>query len=350
MSQKLTNEIVDKRLENRNIKRLDDYINHISSMQWECLNANCNHKWYASFNSVNSNHGCPKCYGTLKYSNEEVDIILKEMGLIRLSEYKSYNKKMLCKCVKDGYEWEVSLSNLKNKSKVNPCPQCSNMIRITNEIIDAKLKNRNIIRIGNYAGPKNKISFKCKIDGRIWESTLNNITNGQGCPSCSGKEKLTNEIIDKRLENRNIKRLDDYINSKTKINWKCLKTNCDNEWMSTYSNIYNGKGCPICVKKNETRIYKYILSKYNKDQIKTQYKLIINNKKFFVDFVIDNIFIEYNGQQHYKPVEHWGGLKAFEKQQKRDQELRDYCKENNIRLIEIPYWLSEEEQYRLISF
>ena len=47
--------------------------------------------------------------------------------------------------------------------------------------------------------------------------------------------------------------------------------------------------------------------------------------------------IEYQGQQHYEPVEHFGGNEHFAKQRKLDQKKRKLCKEHNVRLIEWPY-------------
>lgn len=53
-----------------------------------------------------------------------------------------------------------------------------------------------------------------------------------------------------------------------------------------------------------------------------------------------NLIIEYNGGQHYKPV-CFGGCSLddakinFEYQQIRDQQMREYCVENNINLLEI---------------
>ena len=37
--------------------------------------------------------------------------------------------------------------------------------------------------------------------------------------------------------------------------------------------------------------------------------------------------IEYDGQQHYKPIEKFGGEKAFEKTKFRDVIKNNYCKE-----------------------
>ena len=53
--------------------------------------------------------------------------------------------------------------------------------------------------------------------------------------------------------------------------------------------------------------------------------------------------IEIQGQQHYKPV-NFGGISDREAQEsldgcrKRDKIKYNYCKDNNIKLIEIPYW------------
>jgi len=49
------------------------------------------------------------------------------------------------------------------------------------------------------------------------------------------------------------------------------------------------------------------------------------------------IGIEYQGEQHYKPVSHWGGQEAFEKQVERDKLKRKLCKANGVRLIEIKF-------------
>lgn len=45
------------------------------------------------------------------------------------------------------------------------------------------------------------------------------------------------------------------------------------------------------------------------------------------------IAIEFQGQQHYHPVDFFGGQKAFDDLQKRDQMKREYCEKNGIDLI-----------------
>ena len=57
------------------------------------------------------------------------------------------------------------------------------------------------------------------------------------------------------------------------------------------------------------------------------------------------MWIEYNGLQHYKKVDYFHKTdEGFLKQLNRDNEVRKYCKENNIILIEIPYTYNTYEK------
>jgi hypothetical protein len=65
------------------------------------------------------------------------------------------------------------------------------------------------------------------------------------------------------------------------------------------------------------------------------------NRKFVVDFYLpkQNIIIEYNGEQHYRPVK-WSSKttdedadKNFADQQARDEFVQNFCIANNIKLI-----------------
>jgi len=58
-----------------------------------------------------------------------------------------------------------------------------------------------------------------------------------------------------------------------------------------------------------------------------------------IDFYVPlfNTFIEFNGIQHYIPIDCFGGEKEFIQRQERDFALKDYCNTYNIKLIVIPY-------------
>ena len=50
-----------------------------------------------------------------------------------------------------------------------------------------------------------------------------------------------------------------------------------------------------------------------------------------------SIGIEYQGRQHYEPIEHFGGEEHFKHQQENDAKKKALCKENGVALIEWPY-------------
>lgn len=68
------------------------------------------------------------------------------------------------------------------------------------------------------------------------------------------------------------------------------------------------------------------------------------------DFYIPeyNTCIEYDGIQHFKPIEYFGGEEEFYKRQNNDNIKNHYCVDNNIQLIRIPYTLSEEEVRKIV--
>ena len=105
------------------------------------------------------------------------------------------------------------------------------------------------------------------------------------------------------------------------------------------------RSCGCLKSKGELKI-KQLLVKEN-IAFKTQFYFenLIGEKSYLkFDFAIfennNNLkcLIEYQGKQHYEPIEHFGGEEQFIKQQFYDNKKRSFCKQNNIGLIEIPYW------------
>jgi len=116
---------------------------------------------------------------------------------------------------------------------------------------------------------------------------------------------------------------------------------CDYVWMDTWDSIYHGHYCPKCKKsKGESQVMSFLDS--NKIEYKYEYflKYCQNKRCLYFDFYLENkkIAIEYNGKQHYEVVDFFNKNNGFNKQQLHDQIKRNYCKKNNIKLIEIPYW------------
>lgn len=189
--------------------------------------------------------------------------------------------------------------------------------------------------------------------------TAANHLSGHGCSKCAIQKNTknrtyTNEEIDQYLIDNNftILRFNNYKKALQKIDWFCW--NCNIISNICFNNLkYNG-GCSLCKtnKENEKLVEKFL--KISNIEFE---KIIIMNidKKYLPDFYLPeyNLIIEYNGEHHYFPVK-YGGMseekakKAFEKQIKRDEYVRQYCKDNNIELLEIDG--REYKKNKLIDF
>jgi very-short-patch-repair endonuclease len=81
--------------------------------------------------------------------------------------------------------------------------------------------------------------------------------------------------------------------------------------------------------------------KSNNIDYKTQYKVegCKNKKPLSYDFFIPdkNLLIEYQGIQHYQPVEIFGGEENFKKQQENDKIKKRFAFNNGYELLEIKY-------------
>lgn len=76
-----------------------------------------------------------------------------------------------------------------------------------------------------------------------------------------------------------------------------------------------------------------------------------NEIKLRFDFFLPqkNICIEFDGIQHFKPIEYFGGIAEFIKQKKRDKIKDDFCKLNGLYLIRIPYFFDDEKIIEILK-
>ena len=132
----------------------------------------------------------------------------------------------------------------------------------------------------------------------------------------------------------------EYINATTKVIIICP---LHGEFKQTTNNHLTGFGCPSCNEsKGELRIKEYLNSKNINFKIQFKFKNCKNLETNYLlpfDFYLPkyNICIEFDGMQHFKPIEHFGGEIAFKKLQHRDNIKINFCKNNNIKLLRIPY-------------
>jgi hypothetical protein len=365
MSKPLTNKDIDDYLilNNRPIQRIGNYINADFKIKWKCLNENCDRFWDTRPKIIKEGKGCPDCgekqrIKSMSLNSNDIDqwLLINNPTIIRIGEYVNSKEKIEFRCLECDERWITKPDCIK---ELKGCPPCGYKRRalgntLSNKDIDEwlEINNPEIIRIDNYINAYTPIYFGHEKCGTFWKTTPNSIrSNLEYCPACNiiNKNKFNNDNFDLWLKENEpeIIRIDDYITSATPINFWHLT--CDRSFKARPATIKQGSSCPTCSLWASEKLAGEILTQLNINyelHYRLDLKLPRNNVKKrsaqIVDFFIPsmNLFIEYNGEQHYRPV-CFGGMDIsdaeaqFQYQIIRDEALRKYCKDNNINLLEI---------------
>ena len=293
-------------------------------------------------NHLNGN-GCPKCNGGVPYNMEDfikkAKLLYNDKYDYSLVEYKNSQTKVKIICPNHGIFEQIPNSHLRNHG----CPHCNGGIKLT---LEQFINKSNKIHIGKYdyllVDYKNahiKIKIICKKHGMFKQTPYSHL-NGNGCPKCIGRNKTTNEFIKESKEIHGDKydySLTEYIKHIKKIKIICTKHGI---FEQTPHNHLSGFGCIKCNEsKGELEIRKILENNNIKYISQKRFEKCKNINILPFDFYLPNLnlCIEYDGEQHYKPINYFGGKKEFKNIQIRDQIKNKYCKNNNIKLLRIKY-------------
>ena len=332
---------------NQNIDIVGTYID--SGTKIECRCKICGNEWRAVPSELLRGYGCPNCtHSRRKKTHEEFIAQLKNINpnIEILGKYLGSKHKIECRCKVCNNKWSTTPDHLLHGTG---CIECQTKKPRTPEsfVDDMKNINPNIKILGNYIDNKTKIECRCLICDNEWDVLPKSLLQRHGCPNCArGKlnsRRKTHEEFVNELKNANskIKVITKYINDKTKIECRCLI--CGHKWKSRPSNLLNSNRCPNCAKpKSEEKIERYL--QFNDISYISQQKFDnltgVGGKPLSYDFYLfdHNILIEFQGEQHYKPIDYFGGIDKFKIQQEHDKRKRRYAKEHNFDLLEICYY------------
>lgn len=88
--------------------------------------------------------------------------------------------------------------------------------------------------------------------------------------------------------------------------------------------------------KSELALYRFVKSKYG-DAIYQYHAAWLGMQSLDVFIPSLSVALEYQGSQHYGPVEHFGGERGFVERRALDVRKRELCEKKGICLIEWPY-------------
>ena len=262
-----------------------------------------------------------------------------------LVEYVNYLTKVKIICPIHGEFEKTPIWHIKGSG----CRKCyGNDIKTTEQfILDAKKVHgdRYDYSLVKYVNNKKEVEIICSIHGIFEQSPIVHLKN-HGCQKCAGVIKgehlryTTEEFIkmsNKIHNNKYDYSLANYINIETKIKIICSKHGEFNQ-ISNYH--LHGNGCPICCESRGEYSIRKLLENNNID---FKARKIFNNCKNIrclpFDFYLPNhnTCIEYDGIQHFEPIDFFGGEIALKSLKERDNIKTEYCKNNNINLLRIKF-------------
>lgn len=387
---RLTTENFIKRAESIHGDKYDysetEYINMYSKVKIRC-------KKHGVFEQVAGNHinprikaGCPYCAGKtvsqgendlLSQAPEIAQYFDEEMNQCIASDvFVKSGKKYWWKC-DNGLNHKYQMKPLNKVRKDQGCPICSGQQLLTG-FNDLQTKYPDVAKEWDYNLNENKPSdytygsgykawWKCDKCGESYQSPINIHIRGHKCPYCaglkvlSGKNDLTTLFPDIAAEySKNNELPANKISAQThkKVKWIC--PNCNQEYLASphHRTSKDKTECPYCKPQSKgERKVKKILEKYNISYKEQEWFDDLRSeagRPLRYDFTIykDDVWIgaiEFNGEQHYKPISVFGGKKQFDVQKQHDFQKEIYSLEHDVPILIIPYKSSEGSIEYLIT-
>lgn len=256
-----------------------------------------------------------------------------------------------CKC-ECGNEFEALADSLKRNPDL-VCPECTNKNRSKNNrinVVGNKYGRLTILDIIPNTYPT-KVRCKCDCGNEhicLQADVVNGHTQSCGClqsinTSIANTKDWTGYIAESGIEFL----YQDYKNNKGQWVWKCKCGICGNVFSELPARVNNGHvtSCGCRVQSFGEEYVKGVLQgmkvdfvpQYTFDDCKHIYTLHFD----FAIFSNNNLLglIEYDGKQHFEPIDWFGGEVGFKNTKKRDEIKNVYCKQNNIPLLRLPYTL-----------
>lgn len=284
-----------------------------------------------------------------EFEKEVYELVKTEYTV--LGTYTGNKAKILVKHNTCGHEYYISPYNFKKGNRCRKCVAKRKGIKNSKthkQFIEEfySLDNVEYKILSEYRGIKSKIKVKHTTCGSEYYSRADVLLRGSKCKEClhkrySKENKKSTSTYAKEIENstqREYTLISEYVNVNTKV--KIRHNECNHEYEVFPYLFQRGRRCPKCNYSKGEKLVEYVLKDMNKEYVpQYEFKDLKHVKNLSYDFYLphEKILIEYQGIQHYKPVELFGGEKQYIIQKKHDELKREYAKNKKIKIIEVPY-------------
>lgn len=112
------------------------------------------------------------------------------------------------------------------------------------------------------------------------------------------------------------------------------------DYKTTAEVLLKGCGCPKCKSSlGENLIEKILKEKNIIYEHQRTFEGLSYKRRLAFDFYLPfyHACIEFDGEQHYRPIKYWKGEKGFEELQIKDNMKNVFCQKNNIPLLRVRY-------------
>lgn len=260
-------------------------------------------------------------YGDKNFNNREK---YKETNLVRF-----------------GVDNPMKSDNIREKVSIKTRAKLNDLIERANKKHDNFYDYSLII---DHKSMQDDIQVICHKHGEFTTNWGGHIIKGRGCPTCALENAFdTQEDFINKAKKVHGDLYDyskvEYIKSKSKVEIICKKHG-SSFFPLAGGHLNKKSGCPKCKESKGERL---IMEFFKNNNIEYEYQKSFPDLKdkglLFFDFYIPklNLCVEFDGEQHFRSVEGWGGEETFENVQRRDEMKNDYCKINNIKLFRLSY-------------
>lgn len=164
-------------------------------------------------------------------------------------------------------------------------------------------------------------------------------TKSCGCLTPENNKKRVQDLIGQKFNKLTV--IEKVENEKNETRWKC-QCECGGQTIVSRTNLISGitTSCGCIRSKGEETIANFC-KRHNIQIIREKtFKNCRDRHSLSFDCFLPeyNLLIEYQGQQHFKPVDFFGGEAHFERQVIHDLIKEDFCEREGIRLVQIAYY------------
>ncbi|AII28086.1 homing endonuclease [Bacillus phage Bobb] len=202
----------------------------------------------------------------------------------------------------------------------------------------------------DYKNSTTKVHIICD-NGHNHEMYPKDFKNGVRCAKCKGLARHTYEVVKETVEKEGHTLLSGtYTNNRSKLHIICPH---GHSMYTSFDRFKRGDRCRRCRSSRGENVIRFILNEVlpSNVEVTEQKSVLYKGKKYAFDFFIDTgrgTYIEYDGEQHFRPVDFWGGAQGFKDQKYRDKQKEEYVKQKGAGLLRIPYTISTPEIYEAI--